>query len=215
MRSRTTTSADGECRVDVAAGDRPVKRDVARRCPRAVAARRARRPSVDRPPPAAARSRHRSARAHRRPGIRIPPRRPRRRHRHNGRRRSRSRDRRRPSGRRSGRSQAQGMHFRPDSVSAPVIDGDDARRLLGAARVDAADASVAVHAAEDGGVDHSWQRKVSRVTRRAGQQPGVLAPADTRSKNTCWRRCGRAHRRPPICAIRGSAAAACTAWTMF
>ena len=95
------------------------------------------------------------------------------------------------------------------------VDSDDARRLLGAAHIDAADASVAVDAAEDRGVDHSWQRKVSRVPRRSGQEPGVLAPADTRSKNTCWRRCGRAHWRPPICAIRGSAAAACTARTMF
>ena len=96
------------------------------------------------------------------------------------------------------------------------VHGDDAGGLLRAARVDAAETRMAVRAPQDGCVCHPGQDEVCGVTRRSGQEPGILAPADAGSEHTggSGRGCSR-HRRPPVCAMRGSAAAVCTAFTMF
>src|SRR5262249_22660625 len=85
---------------------------------------------------------------------------------------------------------------------------ENARRVRGGGRVDAADLRVRGRASENGRMGHPPGGDVVGGPRGPGGEPGILTPADPRSEDA-RRGGGRRHGRPPV------AAACCTARTMF
>ncbi len=83
------------------------------------------------------------------------------------------------------------------------VNGNHARGGAGPRRVDAPDPRVRVGAPQDRRVHQAGQGDVVGVRRRSGDQPWVFAAPDARTED------GGRHRAPP------AAAASCTARTMF
>jgi hypothetical protein len=107
-----------------------------------------------------------------------------------------------------------GNALQPGLGVGPGEDGHHARRAAGAAGIEAANPGVSVGTPQNRRMEHARKREIGGVAGRAGQEPRVLAAPDARTEDACPPR-SSAHLAPPIPADRGSAAAACTARTMF
>jgi hypothetical protein len=106
---------------------------------------------------------------------------------------------------------------RPDVVEGfgAGEDADDAGEGAGGARVDRADAGVAVWAAQDGGVQHAGHGDVADVARAPREQLGVFLARRGLADPAVARRGAHASAPALAPAVRGARPAAQTERTMF